>query len=146
MARSTTPAITRNRTLDELFLVGTLAFGVGVETLGAGVVLIVVVPRVGTGGITIRDASVVFLATDFLAVDLLAAGFFVAAFLLADFFAAGFLATAFLAAGFFATDFLVTDFFAADFLAAGFFFVATITPSKLEVSLTSPAESLLSPG
>ena len=121
MARSTTPAITRNRTLDELFLFGTLAFGVGVETLGAGVVLIVVVPRVGTGGITIRDASVVFLATDFLAVDLLAAGFF-------------------------ATDFLVTDFFAADFLAAGFFFVATLTPSKLEVSLTSPAESLLSPG
>jgi len=77
----------------------------------------------------------------FLGASFLAAGFFATDFLVASFFAEDFLA-----AGFFATDFLAADFLAADFLAAGFFFVATLTPSKLEVSLTSPAESLLSPG
>jgi hypothetical protein len=120
---------------------GALTVAAGVETVGAGVVLIVVVPRVGTGGITIRDASVDFFAVDFFAVDFLAVGFLAEDFLAEDFLATDFLAADFLAAGFFATDFL-----APDFLATDFFFVATLTPSNLEVSLTSPAESLLSPG
>jgi hypothetical protein len=115
---------------------GALTVAAGVETVGAGVVLIVVVPRVGTGGITIRDASVDFFAVDFFAVDFLAVGFLAEDFLAEDFLATDFLAADFLAAGFFAPDFLATDFF----------FVATLTPSNLEVSLTSPAESLLSPG
>jgi hypothetical protein len=125
---------------------GALTVAAGVETVGAGVVLIVVVPRVGTGGITIRDASVDFLAAGFFAVDFLAAGFLAEDFLAEDFLAEVFLATAFFATDFLAAGFFATDFLAPDFLATDFFFVATLTPSNLEVSLTSPAESLLSPG
>jgi hypothetical protein len=75
-----------------------------------------------------------FLAEDFLA----------AAFLAEDFLAIAFFAEDFLA-GRFALDFLATDFLAALFFAgrADFFLVATLAPSTLEVSLTSPTESLL---
>ena len=64
-------------------------------------------------------------------------------------FLAGFLAVArfgaaFLVAVFFAVDFLVTDFLALlDAGRADFFLDATLAPSTLEVSLTSPAGSLL---
>ena len=102
--------------------------------------LIEVVPRVGTGGITIRATSLDFLAEDFLAEDFLDDDF-----LATDFLATDFLVADFLAAGFLAADFLATDFLVAGFLA-GFFLVATLAPSNLEVSLTSPSASLLSSG
>jgi hypothetical protein len=137
---------------------------------GAGVVE-VVPPRAGTGGITIfatstplggfgsaflirRLAPEGFLAEDFLAAAFLAAAFFATAFFATAFFATAFFATAFFATAFFAKDFLAgrfaLDFLATDFLAAlffagraDFFLVATLAPSILEVSLTSPTESLL---
>ncbi len=87
-----------------------------------------VVPRVGTGGITMVEAA------DFLATFL--ALFFTALFL-ATFFAELFLAVVFLTADFFAVFFavfLTADFFAvfftADFLAADFLAVVFFTATE----------------
>ena len=64
--------------------------------------------------------------------------------LLAGFLAVALFGAAFLVADFFAADFLVTDFLALrDAGRADFFLVATLAPSTLEVSLTSPTGSLL---
>jgi hypothetical protein len=63
IASNTTPAITRKRIPLELFLAG--AAGAAAAFAGAGVLETVVAPRVGTGGITIFDAST--FADDFFA-------------------------------------------------------------------------------
>jgi len=88
----------------------------------------------GTGGITIDEVLVLFLAadfltadffaTDFLAVVFFAVVFLATAFLAAVFLTADFLATAFLAVVFFATDFFATVFLAATFFADTFFAAA----------------------
>jgi hypothetical protein len=122
IARSTTPAMTRKRTPFELFFAG--AAGAAEVLAGDGVLETVVAPRVGTGGITILEAST--FAEDFLAAvrfALFLTGRFAGAFFggrFADFF----------------TDFF-TAFFAGRFAAAfftgrfaeAFFFAATSTPS-----------------
>lgn len=127
IAKRTTPAITRKRTPFEFFLAGAAGAGVGFD--GAGALVTVVDPRVGTGGMTIFAASTfvdVLFATarfgeDFFAGDFFGETFFTGAFLagrfvaFADFFAAAF-------AGRFAAAFLIGRF-------AAFFFAATITPS-----------------
>jgi len=112
------------------------AFGAVVET-GADVV-----PRVGTGGMTIVEAAA-FLAVDFLAELFLTADFltaFFAVFLTAVFLTAVFLTAVFLTALFFTADFLAVfftaDFFAAVFLAevflaADFFAVVFFTATEL---------------
>jgi hypothetical protein len=150
IASKTTPAMTRNKMLDEFFFVGALEEDAGL--LATGVVVVAeVVPREGTGGITIFVASTPagglgsaffigrlvdedFLTEDFFTDDLLEADFFVVAFLATAFFAL------FFVAGRFAPDFFAALFFAG---RAAFFLVATLAPSTLEVSLTSPARSLL---
>jgi hypothetical protein len=111
----------------------------------------VVVPRAGTGGITIFATSTPLggFGSAFLIRRLEPEGF-----LAEDFLATAFLAEDFLAGRFApdlrATDFLAPDLRATDFRAAlffagraDFFLVATLAPSTLEVSLTSPTESLL---
>jgi hypothetical protein len=120
IARRTTPAITKKRTPFEFFFAG--ADGAATDFAGAGVLVTVVAPRVGTGGITILDAST--LAEDFLATARLAGAFLAGRFAaLVDFFAAFF-------AGRFAAAFF-TGRFARDFAGrfAAFFFAATTTPS-----------------
>ena len=82
----------------------------------------------GTGGITIDEVLVLFLAADFFAVVFLATAFLAAVFLTADFLATAFLAVVFFATDFFATVFLAATFFADTFFAAAFFagaFLAT---------------------
>jgi hypothetical protein len=131
IASRTTPAITKNKTLLELFFAG----AAGADGFaGAGVLVTEAVLRDGTGGITIFAASTFALAL-FLAATFLVAGFLAAAFLIgrfADFFTA--LLAVFLTA--FLPDLLATFLagrFAAAFLtgrfAEAFFFAATTTPS-----------------
>jgi hypothetical protein len=127
IASRTTPAITRKRIPLEFFFAGVETDGEA-DLAGAGVLETVVDPRVGTGGITILEAST--LAEVFLAEPRFAEDFFPEDFLTGRFAAAFF-------GGRFA-DFV--DFFAA-FLAgrlaaafltgrfAAFFFAATTTPS-----------------
>jgi hypothetical protein len=146
IARSTTPAITKKRTLEEFFFAGVVEVVTGFAATDV-VFEVEVSPREGTGGITIFVASTpagrfgsAFLigrfAEDFFTVDF---------FLLATFLLAAFLLAAFLLAAFFTDDFLVAarlvaTFFVADFLAlfragrADFFLLATLAPSTLEVS------------
>jgi hypothetical protein len=118
IARRTTPAITRNRTLFDFFA-GACAAGALALFAGAGVDETEVAPLVGTGGITIFERS--FLELAFFA--LFFAGRLAAAFLGARLLA--FLTTLFAAffAGRFAGAFLTRRF------AEAFFFAATITPS-----------------
>jgi hypothetical protein len=138
IARSTTPAMTRKKIPLGLFFWA--AAGAGVGFAGEGVLVTVEVLRVGTGGITIFEAST--FVEDFLAATLLAAAFLIGRLVdLVAAFLAGLRAD--FAADFFATFF--TDFF-ADFLAAllagrfaaafligrlaeAFFFAATTSPS-----------------
>jgi hypothetical protein len=118
IARRTTPAITRNRTLFDFFA-GACAAGALALFAGAGVDETEVAPLVGTGGITIFERS--FLELAFFA--LFFPGRLAAAFLGARLLA--FLITLFAAffAGRFAGAFLTRRF------AEAFFFAATITPS-----------------
>jgi hypothetical protein len=127
IASRTTPAITRKRIPLEFFFAGVETDGEA-DLAGAGVLETVVDPRVGTGGITIFEAST--LAEDFLAEPRLAEDFFPEDFLTGRFAAAFF--------GGRLADFV--DFFtalfagrlAAAFLTgrfAAFFFAATTTPS-----------------
>jgi len=118
IARRTTPAITRNRTLFDFFA-GACAAGALALFAGAGVDETEVAPLVGTGGITIFERS--FLELAFFA--LFFAGRLAAAFLGARLL--DFLTTLFVAffAGRFAGAFLTRRF------AEAFFFAATITPS-----------------
>ena len=130
IANKTTPAITRKRIPLELFLAG--AAGAAAAFAGAGVLETVVAPRVGTGGITIFDAST--FADDFFATARFGAflvgrfvGRFAGAFFggrFADFLTA--FLTAFLA-GRFAAAFLTGR------LAEAFFFAATTTPLFLDL-------------
>ena len=102
------------------------AFGAVVET-GADVV-----PRVGTGGMTIVEAAA-FLAVDFLAELFLTADFltaFFAVFLTAVFLTALFFTADFLAV-FFTADFFAAVFLAEVFLAADFFAVVFFTATEL---------------
>jgi len=102
------------------------AFGAVVET-GADVV-----PRVGTGGMTIVEAAN-FLAVDFLAELFLTADFltaFFAVFLTAVFLTALFFTADFLAV-FFTADFFAAVFLAEVFLAADFFAVVFFTATEL---------------
>jgi hypothetical protein len=109
------------RTPLELFFAG--AAGAAAAFAGAGVLVTVVVPRVGTGGITILDAST--LAEDFFATARFAGAFLAGRFAaFVDFFAARFAGR--FAAAFFAGRF-ADAFFTARF--AAFFFAATTTPS-----------------
>jgi hypothetical protein len=114
----------------ELFLTG--ATGAAATFAGAGVLETVVAPRVGTGGMTIFDAST--FADDFFATARFGAFFagrFAGAFFggrFADFLTA--FLTAFLAAflaGRFAAAFLTGR------LAEAFFFAATTTPLFLDL-------------
>jgi hypothetical protein len=118
IAKRTTPAITRNRTLFDFFA-GACAAGALALFAGAGVDETEVAPLVGTGGITIFERS--FLELAFFA--LFFAGRLAAAFLGARLL--DFLTTLFAAflAGRFAGAFLTRRF------AEAFFFAATITPS-----------------
>jgi hypothetical protein len=118
IAKRTTPAITRNRTLFDFFA-GACAAGALALFAGAGVDETEVAPLVGTGGITIFERS--FLELAFFA--LFFAGRLAAAFLGARLL--DFLTTLFVAffAGRFAGAFLTRRF------AEAFFFAATITPS-----------------
>ena len=126
IARSATQAITRNRTPLEFFFAG--AAGAAVGFVAAGALVTVVVPRDGTGGITIFEASTlaVFFATARFAVD-----FFAEDFLAGAFFAGAFFAGRFAAFADFFTTFLTGRFAAAFFTGrfAAFFFAATTTPS-----------------
>lgn len=136
IAKRTTPAITRKRTPFEFFFAGADGAAAGLE--GAGVLVTVVDPRVGTGGITIFVASTFaedrfatarfeedFLAGAFFGATLLAGAFFAGRLVdFADFFAADF-------AGRFAAAFLIGRF-------ADFFFAATTTPSSIRNSSARP--------
>ena len=125
IASRTTPAITRKRTPFEFFFAGADGAAVGFE--GAGVLVTLVDPRVGTGGMTI------FVASIFVDVRFATARFG------EDFFAGDFFGETFLTGAFFAGR--LVDF--ADFLAvaftgrfAAFFFAATTTPSLIGNSST----------
>ena len=116
IARSTTPAITKKRTLEEFFFAGVVEVVTGFAATDV-VFEVEVSPREGTGGITIFAAStpagrfgraflIGRLAEDFFTADFfLLAAFLLAAFLLADFLLADFLLAAFLLATFFTTTF-----------------------------------------
>lgn len=122
IARRTTPATTRKRIPLELFFAGAAAGAAAFA--GAGVLVTVVEPRVGTGGITILEAST--LLEDFFA-DARFAGAF-----LGGRFAAAFLAGRFADFVDFFAAFLAGRFAAAFFTGrfAAFFFAATTTPSS----------------
>ena len=129
IARRTTPAMTRKRIPLEFFFAGVDTDG-DADFDGAGVLETVVDPRVGTGGITIFDAST--LADDFLAEERLADDFFL------EDFRAGRFAAAFLGGRFADLADLFTAFLAGRFAAAffggrfaAFFFAATTTPSLM---------------